>query len=199
MNLIDKDALVAEIERLVSNGKIKCQQSQENNDQESYVAWSEHIATCEKILSFLDTLEVKEDNLLTEKVIERELAEAYINVFDKKFGNKLPKLKGTQLHDFKNFINTCEQTFCMKYFDYHATQGKLFEKLALLWAVWGKEHLSTEVKEVDLEKEIQAFAKIKLEPIKIYDANVGITITMHQLYQCAKHFFELGLKAQKGE
>jgi hypothetical protein len=41
----------------------------------------------------------------------------------------------------------------MKYFDYHATQGKLFEKLALLWAVWGKEHLSTEAKEGDLEKE----------------------------------------------
>lgn len=56
-----------------------------------------------------------------------------------------------------------------------------------------------EVKEVDVEKEIQAFAKIELEPIKIYDTNVSITITMHQLYQCAKHFFELGLKAQKGE
>ena len=55
-----------------------------------------------------------------------------------------------------------------------------------------------EVKEVDLEKEIQAFAKMELEPIKIYDTNVGITITMHQLYQCVKHFFELGLKAQKG-
>lgn len=52
-----------------------------------------------------------------------------------------------------------------------------------------------EVKEVDLEKEIQAFALLELEPLKIYDANVGISITMHQLYQCAKHFFELGVKA----
>ncbi len=56
-----------------------------------------------------------------------------------------------------------------------------------------------EVKEVDLEKEIQAFAKLYLYPIKVYDANVGISITMHQLYLCAKHFFELGLKTQKGE
>lgn len=54
-----------------------------------------------------------------------------------------------------------------------------------------------EVKEVDLEKEIQAFALLELEPLKIYDANVGISITMHQLYQCAKHFFELGLKAKQ--
>ena len=58
---INKDALVAEIEKLVSNGKLKCQQSQENNDRESYVAWSEHIATCGKLLSLLDTLEVKRD------------------------------------------------------------------------------------------------------------------------------------------
>ena len=63
MKLIDKDALVAEIEKLISNGKLKCQQSQENNDQVSCIAWSEHIATCGKILLFLDTLEVKEVNL----------------------------------------------------------------------------------------------------------------------------------------
>lgn len=61
---IDKSALVAEIEKLISNGKIKCQQSQENNDQASYIAWSEHIATCGKILSFLDTLEVKDENTI---------------------------------------------------------------------------------------------------------------------------------------
>lgn len=58
---IDKAAIVAEIEKLISSGKIKCQQSQENNDQVSYIAWSEHIATCGKILSFLNTLEVKEE------------------------------------------------------------------------------------------------------------------------------------------
>ena len=190
MKLIDKDALVAEIEKMVSNGKAKCQLSIEINDHESYVAWSEHIATCGKILSFLDTLEVKEDNLLTETVIERELAEAYINVFDKKY--QLPKLKGKQLHDFKNFINTCEQTFSMKYFDYHATQGKLFEKLALLWAVWGKEHLSTEVKEGDLEKEFDNYTK------NILACDVQFEPFTH-LYNCAKHFFELGLKAQKEE
>ena len=60
---IPKAALVAEIEKLILNGKLKCQQSQENNDQVSYIAWSEHIATCGKILSFINTLEVKEVDL----------------------------------------------------------------------------------------------------------------------------------------
>ena len=69
MELIDKDKIVAEIEKLISNGKLKCQQSQENNDQVSYIAWSEHIATCGKILSFLNTLETKEID------IEKEVAD----------------------------------------------------------------------------------------------------------------------------
>ena len=63
-----------------------------------------------------------------------------------------------------------------------------------------KEKIDTlEVKEVDLNKEMQAFALLYLEPLKISDSNIGISITMAQLYRCAKHFFELGLKAQKGE
>ena len=74
---IDKAAVVAEIEKLISSGKIKCQQSQENNDQVSYIAWSEHIATCGKILSFLDTLEIKEGDL--EKEIQNSI---YHQFFD---------------------------------------------------------------------------------------------------------------------
>ena len=56
-----------------------------------------------------------------------------------------------------------------------------------------------EVKEVNLDREMQAFASLYLEPLKISDSNIGISITMEQLYSCAKHFFELGLKAQKGK
>ena len=63
MKLIDKDTLIAEIERMVSNGKAKYQLSIQLTDHDSYIAWSEHIATCGKILSFLDTLEVKEVDL----------------------------------------------------------------------------------------------------------------------------------------
>ena len=60
---INKSTLVEKIEKQIEFGKFKCQQSQENNDRESYVAWSEHIATCGKILSLLNTLEAKVDSL----------------------------------------------------------------------------------------------------------------------------------------
>lgn len=67
MKLIDKAAIVAEIEKLISNGQVKLQESQESNDNESYVACAEHIATCIKILSLLDTLEVKKVDLEKEE------------------------------------------------------------------------------------------------------------------------------------
>ena len=68
---VSKDALVAEMEKLIANGKEKCQQSKENNSPGSYIAWSEHIATCGKILSYINTLEVKEVDL--GKEISKEL------------------------------------------------------------------------------------------------------------------------------
>ena len=61
--LIDKDALVAEIERLISNGQTKLKESEERKDYESYVALAERIATCINVLSFLNNLEVKEVDL----------------------------------------------------------------------------------------------------------------------------------------
>lgn len=76
---IDKDALVAEIERLISNGQVKLQESQESNDNESYVAWAEHIATCIKVLSFINTLEVKEVDLDGER---RKYLTEHFNVYE---------------------------------------------------------------------------------------------------------------------
>lgn len=83
MELIDKAAVVAQIEKLISNGKFKCQQSQENNDRESYIAWSEHIATCGKLLSFLNTLEVKEVDL--EKEARHYLLNEHISPLNEMF------------------------------------------------------------------------------------------------------------------
>lgn len=54
---------------------------------------------------------------------------------------------------------------------------------------------SIEVKEVDIEREMQAFATLYLEPLKVSDSNIGISITMAQLYSCARGFFNLGLRA----
>lgn len=63
---ISKTALVAEIEKLISNGQVKLQESQESNDHENYIVWAEHIATCIKVLSLIDTLEMKEVDLKKE-------------------------------------------------------------------------------------------------------------------------------------
>ena len=60
---IRKSEVKAEIERLISNGQTKLKESEECNDYESYVAWAEHIATCIKVLSLLDTLEVHDVEL----------------------------------------------------------------------------------------------------------------------------------------
>lgn len=54
---------MAEIERLISNGQTKLKESEECKDYESYVALAERIATCINVLSFLDTIEVKEVDL----------------------------------------------------------------------------------------------------------------------------------------
>ena len=105
MKLIDKDALVAEIEKLIANGKLKCQQSQENNDQVSYIAWSEHIATCGKILSLINTLEVKEVDLEKEldSMITPEL----------KLHKALPSLFDVAKHFFElGLLNTITEEDC---------------------------------------------------------------------------------------
>ena len=60
---IDKSAIVAEIEKLISNGQTKLKESEECKDYENYVALAERIATCINVLSFLDTLEVKDVDL----------------------------------------------------------------------------------------------------------------------------------------
>lgn len=160
-----------------------------------------------EIKDFLDTLEVQDDNLLTEKETEKELAEIYINIFDKKFGDKLPKLKSKQLAEFKNFINTCEQIFHIKYFDYHATQGKLFEKLALLWAVWGKDHLTLEVKEVDLDESARNYLLHEhVSPLNeiFHQADLKAEMQYHKDIENAfKAGYELGMaernKVHKGK
>jgi len=77
MKLIDKDAVVAEIEKLISNGQTKLKESEECKDYESYVALAERIATCINVLSILDTLEVKEVDL--KKEIEEYLSTYWPN------------------------------------------------------------------------------------------------------------------------
>lgn len=93
--------------------------------------------TREQILAYLENLK---DQPAEEDSSEKGLAECYLSKFDEKFPI-LPTLKGKQLADYKNFLNTCQQVFGLKEWGIHPTQAKLFAKLTLLWASWGAEHL----------------------------------------------------------
>ena len=121
---IDKSALVTEIERLqdttIENGHFRSQY---------YEGIFDGLSSLER---FIDTLEVKE--------VDESLAKVYLQVFDKKFPILLT-LKGKQLDKFKNFLNRCQQIFDLQEWGIHPIQAKLFEKLTLLWAAWGAEHL----------------------------------------------------------
>ena len=83
----------------------------------------------------------------------KELAETYLALFDKKFPI-LPSLKGKQLADYKNFLNKCQQIFGLKEWGIHPIQSKLFERLTLLWAAWGAEHLQGVGRQDEKEQDI---------------------------------------------
>ena len=46
----------AEVERMLESAKESCQKAQEQNDRESYIAWSESVATCGKIIIYINGL-----------------------------------------------------------------------------------------------------------------------------------------------
>lgn len=87
-HLIDKAAVVAEIERLISNGQTKLKESEECKDYESYVALAERIATCINVLSFLDTLEVKEVDLDALSVLAEHLIACDAHLVTPKYTDK---------------------------------------------------------------------------------------------------------------
>ena len=79
---------MAEIERLISNGQTKLKESEECKDYESYVALAERIATCINVLSFLDTLEVKEVDLDALSVLAEHLIACDAHLLYPKYTDK---------------------------------------------------------------------------------------------------------------
>ena len=156
MKLIDKDALVAEIEKRldelynllpdaskVENGTITISEACNTG---KYTA-------LESFKIYIDTLEVKEVQEEPVSKPNEQLAENYLAMFDKKFPI-LPTLKGKQLADYKNFLNKCQQIFGLKEWGIHPIQSKLFERLTLLWATWGAEHLQGVGRQDEKEQDI---------------------------------------------
>lgn len=152
---LPKAAVMAEIER---RKKIVEKRLYINNSysEEGNAAWERDKALYDvynSLLSFLDTLEVKESKLPNPRFPHLN------NIVDKVFG-----------------------TGNLESLEYEEA-----EQLVLL----AKEELlkDLEVKEVDLEKELDSMITPEL---KLHKA-------LPSLFDVAKHFFELGIKAQKGD
>lgn len=122
----------------------------------------------ESIISFMDSMS---EESMSESQSEKELGEAYLTVFDKKHPI-LPTLKGKQLTDFKNFLNKCQQEFGLKYFGARPLQAKLFEKMTLLWALWGAEHLQ----EIGMQDEKEQDIPVSEELEKVVEEIVDPTV-----------------------
>ena len=154
MKLVDKAAVVAEIERRIKTKK-ECMLGLRNLDY-----YQGKVDALNDTISFLNTLEVKEVDFEDSK-----------SVFE---GQYLSKDK---------VVTTIErlQDECEEQGDNNGVEllEKLFNKL---------DHL--EVKEVDLEKEIE---------YKIQELTYSSNYTKKYFREIAKHFFELGIKAKKNE
>jgi hypothetical protein len=157
--LIDKAVVVAEIKRRI-NGLKDCH-------ADTVAGYVGEISGLERLLSFLNTLEVKE---VQEETISNDLEEAAREWLK-------PKLD-------KSYINYGESKMMeLTHFD-----GYAMLDATEFGAQWQKEQME---KEVDLEKEFDNYAN------GILACDVQFEPFTH-LHYCAKHFYELGLKA-KGE
>ncbi len=68
---IDKDALVAEIERRLKKARDNANTAKSNNNHSVTCVWSGHEKECHELISFINTLEVKEVNSLTPEEIKK--------------------------------------------------------------------------------------------------------------------------------
>ena len=165
MKLIDKAAVVAEIEKYISNYKGILNKIDKSSDEwvTSTLMLESKIDVLQHILSFLDTLEVKE---VREESVSKDLEEA---AFD--------------------YAEACkydggEKLLCVEHFK--------------AGAQWQKQKNTIGVKEVDLEKELETLDSLLYDLDGVAVKGATSYLTVEDVKDIAKHFFELGLKA-KGE
>ena len=86
-HLIDKDALIAEIKRLAEVGRTNVNVFDETRKEKA--VWLQQVDVCDRILSFTNTLEVKEVDLEVEPVSEdlEQAAEDYSGKKQDKLNN----------------------------------------------------------------------------------------------------------------
>ena len=161
---IDKDILIAEIDRRIKNNILLQQRPEMSDLQEELQAKIDNLKSIRGYI--LNTLEVKE---VQEEHVSEELEEAA-----KKYGTKKHPMTKTGANESA--------------YDFKAG------------AQWQKERLSTEVKQVDLDSNIRTYLT---NNFNIYEDGVlqskksGLLLNTYDIIKTTKHFFELGLNAQK--
>ena len=164
--VIDKAAVVAEIEKRIK----KYATIDVGDSRELDALYGAKCKALMEILSFIDTLEVKEVDVNLERyVVEGTIAE---------LGRKRPPvtLHGESKAKFKNEFNTVWQLIHGIHFAHVAKH--IIEKVCLHFAAWGAYNLKfignvedkesskfdIQVKEIDLEKEIDEWQGCKAFP-----------------------------------
>ena len=171
---INKDAVVAEIERLKTI----------YNDNENI----HHVAKYNilvDILSFLDTLEVKDPY---EQCIQYDSIKAGIQAHAETYSFNIES-------ELFNQLTKEQQVLWRKEIEQACINGG---EMGVELARDPRYKENLEMKEVDLEKEIQRQYNVHKNPDNSIVKNCVI-MTKDGFEYFAKHFYSLGLKAQKGE
>ena len=113
------------------------------------------------------------------------VVDSYTNVFNRKFRN-LPDIKGMELHNFKNFLNKCQQTFGLKYGVFEK-QEELFEKLARLFALWGANNLKPTDEEPVAHRRFSKSEKKHRNPERIYPEGTKVIKFSGKPFKSGEH------------
>lgn len=175
MELIDKATVVAEIKRI---------RTYYENLQMIKQVYNGHIDNCDDLLDFLDTLEVIDPY---EQCVQYPSIKAGIEAFAETYSFNIDSLLFHQL-------NKEQQELWRKEIERAAINGGE-AGVELARDIRYKENL--EVKEEDLEKEIDNIWNPRFNPG--WNEKSLLSMNHEGFTTIAKHFFELGLKVQKGE
>ena len=169
MKLIDKDKVVAEIEKRLK----------EYRTFPDYQTDSNYMELCE-ILSFLNTLEVKE---VEEETISEDLERAALLHY--------PKM--SRISEPHGFIPADNKSHYLG--DANEDNRKAF----IVGAQWQKEQDAPETKEVNLEKELKRLDNILFDLDGVAIAGATHYLTVEDVKDIAKRFYEMGLNVRKEE
>ena len=171
---IPKAAVVAEIKKLIRENELYLS---ENVSDTVRFSKTGAYSVLNDLLHFLDALEVKE---VKEESVSKDLEEAISQSFI------YHENRGDDFRSDKQIETAyrCGFETCAKYYKELASITKDIEKQ------------TPEVKEVDLKKEIKDY--FDNQPIITRSKGIDYQL-IPSAEVIAKHFFELGLKAQKGE